>query len=54
MSKDKDRMEDMRRQSELKAKLQLAYKQGDLETVRKIEKILAPDEEKATIKHPWA
>lgn len=53
MVADKDKRESMRRQNELKAELQLAYKQGDSKTVAKIERILAPDVEVAT-KHPWS
>ena len=54
MTSDKNRTENMRRQNELKTQLQLAYKQGDNKTVEKLQKLLAPDEIKATTKHPWA
>jgi hypothetical protein len=46
--------EDMRRQSEMKSELMSAYKQGDMATVKRIEKVLAPDEEGPAVKHPWA
>ena len=54
MASDKDRREDMRRQDQLRAEMALAYKQGDLTTVRRIEKLLAPEEDGPTAKHPWA
>ena len=55
MSANRDQLESMRRQEGLKVELQMAYKQGDMTTVRRIEKMLAPDEEKGTgVKHPWA
>ena len=54
MLSDKNRTENMRKQNELKTKLQLAYKQGDQKTVDKLQKVLAPDELKAVTKHPWA
>lgn len=53
MTQDRDRLDDMRRQSELIKDLQLAYKQGDKEKVKRIESRLAPDVISA-IKHPWA
>lgn len=46
--------EGMRRQEEYKTELQLAFKQGDMVKVKKIEKLLAPDEEGPAVKHPWA
>jgi hypothetical protein len=55
MAGNTDRRADMRRQDMLKVELQLAYKQGDHTNVRRLEKILAPDEDKGTgQKHPWA
>lgn len=55
MAADKDRRQDMRRQNQLQGELQQAYRRGDMTTVRRLEKILAPDEEKGGgIKHPWA
>ena len=55
MSSDRDRRESMRRQDIIRAELKNAYKQGDMTTVRRLEKVLAPDEEKGGgVKHPWA
>jgi hypothetical protein len=48
--------EDMRRQETLRAELQLAFKSGDQASVRRLEKLLAPDDPSAAAgpKHPWA
>ena len=54
ISQDKDKRESMRRQDELRAELQLAYKSGDQATVSRLERILAPEEEKVGVRHPWA
>lgn len=54
MELDKERRENMRRQGELQMQLQQAHKRGDSETVKRIERLLAPDELKVTVKHPWA
>ena len=56
MAADKERQESMRRQEVLKTELKLAYKQGDMATVRRLEKVLAPDENTggSSVKHPWA
>ena len=55
MASNKTRQEDMKRQDRLKIELQQAYRQGDMTTVRRLEKILAPDEDSGTaVKHPWA
>ena len=51
---NKDQRESMRRQDQLKTELQLAFKQGDSDKVRRLEKLLAPDEEGPAVKHPWA
>ncbi len=51
---DKDQRDRMRRQEELKIELQLAFKQGDSDRVRRLERLLAPDEEGPAVKHPWA
>lgn len=53
MIHDRDRLDDMRKQSELIKELQLAYKQGNKEKVKSIESRLAPDVVTA-LKHPWA
>ena len=52
MTHDRDRLEDMRKQSELIKELQLAYKQGNKEKVKSIESRLAPDVVTA-LRHPW-
>ena len=54
ISANKDLREGMRRQDEYKMELKIAYKQGDMEKVRKLERLLAPDEEGPAVKHPWA
>ena len=40
---DKEQQESMRRQEILRSELKQAHRQGDLEKVKKLEKILAPD-----------
>ena len=42
-----------RRQSQLTTELQQAFKRGDTATVKRIERLLAPEEVRA-VKHPWA
>mmetsp|Transcript_14717 Transcript_14717/g.22199 ORF Transcript_14717/g.22199 Transcript_14717/m.22199 type:complete len:283 (+) Transcript_14717:131-979(+) len=54
IAQDREMREGMRRQGELKAELQLAYRQGDMATVKRIEKMLAPESEGPAVKHPWA
>ncbi len=56
MSRDKEMTEGMRRQEELRIQLQLAHKQGDLQTVRRVERLLAPEpaESASAVKHPWS
>ena len=39
---DKGLREDMRRQAVLKGELELAYKQGDMETVTRLQRLLKP------------
>ena len=51
---NKDKQDDMRKQAQLSTELQVAYKRGDTVTVKKLERLLAPDEVKAVMKHPWA
>lgn len=51
---DKDKREDMKKQAELQLELQQAFKRGDTATVKKLERLLAPDEEKPVARHPWA
>lgn len=54
MTHDKSLQEDMKRQEQLRTELQQAYKRGDKATVKRLEKILAPDEAGPVVKHPWA
>jgi type I site-specific restriction endonuclease len=54
MASNKDIQGDMRRQAQLSTELQLAFKRGDSATVKRLERKLAPDEAKMTVKHPWA
>jgi hypothetical protein len=54
MGGNKEVQERMRHQAQLSTELQLAFKRGDAATVKRLERILAPDEMKATVKHPWA
>lgn len=54
MAANKDIQGDMRRQAQLSTELQLAFKRGDTATVKRLERLLAPAEEKVTVKHPWA
>eukprot|EP01038_Epipyxis_sp_PR26KG_P012253 gene12253-16428_t len=53
VSHNKGLQENMKRQAELTTELQQAYKRGDTITVKRIERLLAPEEEKVRIKHPW-
>ena len=43
-----------RRQDQLKIELTQAFKCGDEEKVRRIERKLAPDAVGVAVKHPWA
>lgn len=54
MTIDAEKRESMIRQSELQLELQQAHRRGDTDTVRKLERMLAPDQVGPTIKHPWA
>lgn len=54
MGADKGKAESMRRQSELQTQLRIAHKAGDTATVKRLERLLAPDEVKTSVKHPWA
>ena len=55
MKQDKSIQEDMKRQAELRTELNIAHKRGDIATVKKLERLLAPDEpsQQAQVKHPW-
>ena len=56
MARDKDKQEGLRSQEILKSQLQMAYKMGNKEEVKRIEMMLAPEEDKgqAGPPHPWA
>lgn len=58
MSADRELRESMRRQEELRLQLTQAHKIGDVSTVKRLERLLAPDADDgdahATAKHPWA
>lgn len=56
MAANVNQREDMREQDRLKIQLQLAYKQGDLQTVNRLKQQLQPDDPRQTVKvkHPWA
>lgn len=54
MAVNKDIQSDMRKQAQLSTELQQAFKRGDSATVKRLERLLAPDEVKAVVKHPWA
>ena len=41
-------------QGTLQSELQMAYKQGDVTTQKRLERLLAPAEEGPAVKHPWA
>ncbi|RYH14143.1 hypothetical protein EON65_34085 [archaeon] len=45
MRGDSEKVTSMRRQEELYGELRAAYKRGDMVTVRRLERVLAPDEE---------
>ena len=51
---DKHLQADMKKQQQLQTQLQLAHKQGDTALVKRLERLLAPAEEKPTVKHPWS
>jgi hypothetical protein len=54
MLADTSKRSEIRRQDELRVQMQMAHKQGDMATVARLERRLAPDEVKVTVKHPWA
>ncbi len=56
MKGDTSKRNDMRRQEELQGELQLAYRRGDVVTVKRLERLLAPDDgnSASNAKHPWA
>ena len=48
------KQESMRRQGLLQGEMQLAYKQGDAATQKRLARLLEPEEEGPAVKHPWA
>ena len=54
MTLNKSKTDEMRKQNILYTQLQIAYKSGDIITQKRLERLLAPEEEKVTVKHPWA
>jgi pyruvate formate-lyase activating enzyme-like uncharacterized protein len=56
MKQDKSLQDDMKRQSELKLELTQAHKRGDMQTVKRLEKLLAPEDrsDHVPVKHPWS
>jgi hypothetical protein len=54
MTQDKGLREDMKKQSELQLQLQQAFKRGDTATVKRLERLLAPDQTSTSMKHPWS
>jgi uncharacterized protein with NRDE domain len=51
---DNTKREDMKRQAELQEELKQAHKRGDKDTVKRLSRLLAPDEPTIAVKHPWA
>ena len=54
MARRQTQLEDMRRQEVLRAEQQLAFKVGDSQSVKRLERRLAPEEKTTAAKHPWA
>ena len=48
------KQESMRRQGLLQGEMQLAFKQGDAATQKRLARLLEPEEEGPAVKHPWA
>lgn len=53
LAQDKDTLESMKRQSDIKLEMQLAFKRGDTEHLKKLERSLIPDKVE-TVQHPWS
>lgn len=53
LAADKETLDSMKRQSDIKMEMQLAFKRGDTEHLKKLERSLIPDKEE-TVKHPWS
>lgn len=54
MVMDADKRMDMKKQSELRLELQQAHRRGDAATVKRLERLLAPEEQGPAVRHPWA
>lgn len=56
MRQDKSIQQDMKRQAELRTELGIAHKRGDVATVKRLERLLAPEDpsQQAKVKHPWS
>lgn len=54
LAQDKHLIADMKKQQQLQNELQQAFKRGDTATVKRLERLLAPEEEKPGMKHPWS
>jgi hypothetical protein len=51
---DSSKRSDMKKQAELRTELQQAHRRGDVATVKRLERLLAPDEQGPAVKHPWS
>lgn len=54
MAHDSDKRSDMKKQAELRLELQQAHRRGDVATVKRLDRLLAPDEPTTAVQHPWA
>ena len=54
MKSDQDKQMHMRRQAALAVEQQVAYKRGDSATVKRVDRLIKPDENVKAVKHPWA
>lgn len=54
MSMDAEKRSHMKKQSELRLELQQAHRRGDAATVKRLERLLAPEEQGPAARHPWA
>jgi hypothetical protein len=53
MQTNTEKLQSMKRQAELAVEQQVAYKRGDIATVKRVERLIKPDD-LVKIKHPWA
>ncbi len=54
MAADAGKRSDMKKQAELRLELQQAHRKGDVATVKRLERLLAPAEQGPAVRHPWA